>query len=128
MQLARAETAAQAETAAKQEAVAAKQEAVSAKERATDKLWDSYLATARAGRMSRRSGQRFASLRAIQSALALPVPKDRSQDELRTEAIAALMLADMEEAKKWPGFPKGTLSVTVDATFHRYARGAPTAA
>ena len=56
MQLARAETAAQAETAAKQEAVAAKQEAVSAKERATDKLWDSYLATARAGRMSKRLG------------------------------------------------------------------------
>ncbi len=116
VQLARAENATQAETVAKQEAVLAKQEA-------TDKLWDSYVVAARAERMSRRSGQRFNSLRAIESALALPVPKDRSRDELRTEAIAAMMLPDMEEAKQWPGFPKGTLSATIDDAFQRYARG-----
>ena len=109
-QLARAEAATRAEDLAKQEALA--------------KLWDSYLVAARAGRISRRPGQRFASLRAVEAALALPLPRDRSQNELRTEAIAALMLPDLEEFKQWPGFPKETLGVAIDPTFQRYARGA----
>ena len=113
-QLVRAEAATQAEDRAKQEALA--------------KLWDSYLVAARAGRISRRPGQRFASLRAIDAALALPLPEDRSKDELRTEAIAALMLPDLEEFKQWPGFPKETLGVAIDPTFQRYARALPTVA
>jgi len=56
-------------------------------------LWDARLSQARAGRMSRRVGQRFDSLDAIQKALALPVPEGRSLDELRNEAIACLALA-----------------------------------
>jgi eukaryotic-like serine/threonine-protein kinase len=116
VQLARAEKATQAETAAKQVALIAK-------ENESEKLWGSYLAAARAGRMSRQPGQRFASLRAINAALALPVPKGRSRDELRTEAIAALLLPDLEPMEQWPREAKNVLAATVDAAFHRYARG-----
>ena len=55
-----------------------------------NKLWESNLARAKAGRMSRQPGQRFDSLRALQDALNLPIPPSRSRDELRTEAIACL--------------------------------------
>jgi eukaryotic-like serine/threonine-protein kinase len=108
-QLARAAVAENAEKDAKQDALA--------------KLWDSYVVAARAGRMSRRPGQRFGSLRAIEKALALPLPPGRSNDELRTEAIAALLLPDLEVAKEWPGCPRGTTAVAIDSTFQRYARG-----
>ena len=108
-QLVRVEVAKQAEDTAKQDALA--------------KLWDSYLATARAGRMSKRAGQRFDSVRAIQRAMALTTPKDRSTDELRTEAIAAMMLPDFEEARQLPSYLRGMFPVTVDAKFERYARG-----
>jgi WD40 repeat protein len=85
------------------------------------KLWLSYLAQAQARRMSRQSGQRFASLGAIQAALALPVPPDHSRDELRTEAIAALCLPDLEFA--WEGGPKplGAEGAAIDPAFQRYA-------
>ena len=89
----------------------------------TSELWDSYVVAARAGRMSRRPGQRFDSLRAIEKALALPLPPGRSKDELRTEAIAAMLLPDLEVAKEWPGYPNGTTAVAIDEAFQRYARG-----
>ncbi|HVC97756.1 MAG TPA: serine/threonine-protein kinase, partial [Pirellulales bacterium] len=68
---------------------------------ATDKLWGSYLAQARAGRLTRQPGQRFASLRAIQDARKLPLPLGRSLDELRHEAIACLCLPDLKVAREW---------------------------
>ncbi|HEV2970113.1 MAG TPA: protein kinase, partial [Pirellulales bacterium] len=108
-QLSRAETAEEAEKDAKHDALA--------------KLWDSYVVAARAGRMSRRPGQRFDSLRAIEKALSLPVPPGRSKDELRTEAIAAMLLPDLEVAKELPGLPRGTTAVAIDQAFQRYARG-----
>jgi serine/threonine-protein kinase len=64
------------------------------------RLWASYLSQARASRMTRQPGQRFASLRAAQEALKLPLPGGRSLDELRTEAIAALLLPDFEVVKE----------------------------
>jgi eukaryotic-like serine/threonine-protein kinase len=108
-QLGRAEVAETAEKGAKQEALA--------------ELWDSYVVAARAGRMSRRPGQRFDSLRAIEKALALPLPAGRSKDELRTEAIAAMLLPDLEAAKELPGLKPGTTTVAIDGAFDRYARG-----
>ena len=73
--------------------------------------------------MSKRPGQRFDSLGAIEKALALPLPPGRSKDELRTEAIASLLLPDLEVAKEWPGWPRGTTAVAMDPAFQRYARG-----
>jgi WD40 repeat protein len=84
-------------------------------------LWRSYLGQAQARRMSRQSGQRFASLRAIREALALPVPPDRSRDELRTEAIAALCLPDLELAREGGREITGAEGFTIDAAFERYA-------
>ena len=98
-------------------------EALSESKRATaaanTNLWRSYLDQARASRMTRQPGQRFQSLRAIENALRLPVPVDRSLDELRTEAIAALCVPDIEIAKELKG--EGYQSFVVDPAFERYA-------
>jgi serine/threonine protein kinase/WD40 repeat protein len=87
------------------------------------KLWESYLAEAQARRMSHQPGRRFVSLRAIQKALELPPPPGRSRAELRTEAIAALCLSDLEVAKEWNGWPLGSSAFAIDPAFERYARG-----
>jgi hypothetical protein len=87
------------------------------------KLWQAHLAEAQARRMSRQPGQRFATLRALSKALALPVPPGRSRDELRTEAIAALCLPDLDPAREWDGCPPGSAGFAMDAAFERYARG-----
>jgi serine/threonine protein kinase/WD40 repeat protein len=106
-QLQRAESAEHAEKEAKQEALA--------------KLWDSYLSQARASRTTRRPGQRFATLRAIQEAMNLPLPEGRSLDELRTEAIAALCLPDLEADREWKLDLTGVTAFTIADTFDRYA-------
>jgi eukaryotic-like serine/threonine-protein kinase len=89
---------------------------------ANARLWESLLGQARASRMTRQPGQRLDALRAIKEAYELPPPLGRSVDELRTEAIAALLLPDLEIAKKWEGCPAGTNSIALDANFERYAR------
>jgi WD40 repeat protein/Tfp pilus assembly protein PilF len=98
-------------------------EARRANAEANAKLWDSLVSQARASRITRQSGQRLGTLRAIRKALELPVPPGRSKDELRTEAIGALVLPDIEIAKELPeGFPIGTTALVMDPTFERYAR------
>ncbi len=87
------------------------------------RLWQSYLDQARASRMTRQPGQRFQSLRAIEQALRLPLPPDRSLDALRTEAIAALCVSDLEIARELDGLPKGWSAFTIDPAFERYAWG-----
>ncbi len=106
-----------------EEAEEARRAEVRARRQAQANLWDSYLAQAEAGRMSRRPGQRFSGLRAIRKALELPVPNGRSRDELRTEAIACLLLPDLEVAKDWDGWPHGSKGFAIDPAFRRYARG-----
>src|SRR5262249_40372369 len=51
---------------------AALRDSENAKANANDKLWGSYLAQARASRMTRQPGQHFDSLRAIREAMKLP--------------------------------------------------------
>jgi serine/threonine protein kinase/WD40 repeat protein len=98
-------------------------EATTANVEANAKLWDSLASQARASRMTRQVGQRLDALRAIRKSLELPVPPGRSKDELRTEAIAALLLPEIELAKELPnGFPIGTTAFALDANFERYAR------
>jgi WD40 repeat protein len=72
---------------------------------------------ARAERVSGRPGQRFEALKAIRKAA-----KIRVTPELRTEAIAALTLPDLEVAQEWDGFPEGTLTLAFDADFQHFAR------
>lgn len=91
---------------------------------ANARLWDSLLTKARASRMTGRPGQRFDALRAIKEALQLPLPPGRSLDELRTEAIAALMLPDLEVCHELTDeFPAAWSYFAFDPGFKRYARG-----
>ena len=71
--------------------------AVREKAVATSRLWDSYLAQARAGRFSGRPGQRFASLDALKRAATI-----RPSSELRNEAIACMALPDVRGLHEWP--------------------------
>jgi serine/threonine protein kinase/WD40 repeat protein len=98
-----------------------RQKAEEAEREGKHELWRSYLAQAQARRTSRQPGQRFNSLRAIQAALALAVPSGRSRDELRTEAIAALCLPDLELNHEGGATTTGAMGFTIDAGFQRYA-------
>jgi serine/threonine protein kinase/WD40 repeat protein len=66
-----------------------------AKDDATEKLWGSYLAEARATRTSTQTGQRFASLETVRKAAAI-----RSDLAVRNEAIACLAVSDLRAARQ----------------------------
>jgi serine/threonine protein kinase/WD40 repeat protein len=86
-----------------------------AEEARTDKLWESLLERAAAKRTSGRVGQRFESLQAIGEAAQV-----RISPELRNEAAAALILADVAPAKEWQGCSEDTILVAFDAHYRRY--------
>jgi WD40 repeat protein/predicted Ser/Thr protein kinase len=67
-----------------------------AEQDATEKLWHSYLAQARALRLSGAAGRKEESLTAVKSAAAI-----RPSLELRDEAIAALALTDVNDGGSW---------------------------
>jgi WD40 repeat protein len=93
-----------------------------ANEAANVRLWESLHDRARALRISGRPGQRLESLQSIREAMELPLPPGHTLDELRTEAIAALALPDLEKIREWEAFPDGTMGGTVDPTVTCYAR------
>jgi WD40 repeat protein len=66
-----------------------------AKDDATEKLWGSYLAEARATRASHREGQRFDSLEAVRQAAAI-----RTDLKVRNEAIACLAMSDLRVSRE----------------------------
>ncbi|MGO8931313.1 MAG: protein kinase domain-containing protein [Limisphaerales bacterium] len=68
-----------------------------AKDDATEKLWTSYLAEARARRASGRDGQRFESLDAVRKAAAI-----RPNLAVRNEAIASLAVSDLRVPNQTP--------------------------
>jgi WD40 repeat protein len=80
---------------------------------------------AHAGRMSRRQGQRYASLDALaqvaQLARELKLPPERLT-QLRNEAIACMALPDVRLARKWDFPPVGISHVAFDNAYQRYAR------
>jgi serine/threonine protein kinase/WD40 repeat protein len=104
---------------------AALTEAQRSKRDADEKLFGSYLAQARAFRMSRRSGQRFESLevlqRATELARALELPADKFH-ELRNAAIASLALPDLHLAGPWIPWPADSYSWDYDEEHALYAR------
>ncbi len=85
---------------------------------ATEKLWESYLAQARATRWSGRSGRRINSLDAISKAAAI-----RPSTDLRDEAIASMALPDVRVAHQWSitGRATGGVTASFDADLQRYA-------
>jgi serine/threonine protein kinase/WD40 repeat protein/tetratricopeptide (TPR) repeat protein len=81
-----------------------------------ERLWESYLAQARAERWSRRPGQRLKSLESIGRAAAI-----RPEPALRDEAIAGLALLDLREiAAHQAPFPSSA-AFGFDADLERYA-------
>jgi WD40 repeat protein len=96
----------------------ARRDSEAARRDATDKLWGSYLAQARAGRWSGQAGRRFDSLDALAKAAEM-----RPALELRNEAIACMALADLRVAQEWDAVPAGTKVVVFDQQLEQYARG-----
>jgi serine/threonine protein kinase/WD40 repeat protein len=81
----------------------------------------SFLARAAAIRTRGQMGQRFACLAELRQALQLdPSPELRA--EIRTEAIAALALPDMEIAREWDAYPPGDAILAFDGSLERYVR------
>jgi serine/threonine protein kinase/WD40 repeat protein len=109
-----AEAAAVGEAHQKTEALTDKEAALADAE---DKLFLALLTRARAERASGRIGQRFEALKAIRAAARI-----RVTPELRTEAIAALVLPDVELDREWQPAPDGGTTMRFDASFPRYAR------
>ncbi len=90
-----------------------------AKDDATEELWTSYLAEARARRASGRAGQRFDSLDAVRKAAAI-----RPNLAVRNEAIACLAVSDLRPSKQatLKGHPPGDLAC-FDFNLERYVVG-----
>jgi serine/threonine protein kinase/WD40 repeat protein len=90
-------------------------EAQTARRDATEKLWESYLAQARALRMSGQAGRRFESLGVLRKAAAI-----RPSPALRNEAIACMVLPDIQWRVR-KGGTESYPSTSLDPTFERYA-------
>ncbi|MBI3866997.1 MAG: protein kinase [Verrucomicrobia bacterium] len=99
-----------------QRARKAELEALEKKGEAAERLWDSYLAQARANRLSGRSGQRFESLDVLKRAAEM-----RPSLELRNEAIACFALADLRVLRQSQTLPKWKAFVCLDDQLDRYA-------
>jgi eukaryotic-like serine/threonine-protein kinase len=86
-----------------------------AEQQSRSELWQSYLAQARAQRLSGQAGQRYASLDAIRRATAI-----RPSLELRDEAIAALALPDAHLIRTWR-YTDSRLTLNYSASLERFA-------
>jgi WD40 repeat protein len=90
----------------------------------TEQLARAYLEQARARRMSQQPGQRFDSLRALQAAAQIVRTLPRAEERLaplRDEALACLVLPDLEVAHTWEGWPEHCAHVDFAGTLERYA-------
>ena len=89
-----------------------------------EKLFESQVERARAGRFSHRVGQRFESLDALAKAAkigwGLDYPAEKL-DPLRDEAIACMALPDLKPAGPPIRTPEGTIAFAFDAGMTRYA-------
>jgi len=86
---------------------------------------DALLGQAHGIRYSRRPGQRFEALAALEKAAA--IGRELRQppewfDKLRNEVIAALALPDIHVTQSFPGFPSGTHRVELSQDFELYAQ------
>jgi serine/threonine protein kinase/WD40 repeat protein len=80
-----------------------------------------HLARAAALRRSGQVGQRFRSLDELTRALRLD-PSAELRREIRDEAVAALVLPDVEVACEGEGSPAGPMGLSFDVNLQRFAR------
>jgi WD40 repeat protein len=85
------------------------------KKQATEKLWESYLAQARANRWSGRAGRRFDSLEVLRKAAEI-----RPSPELRNEAIACMALTDIHVSTNWGVEPRDYAELCFSRSLDRY--------
>src|SRR5262249_33767121 len=107
---------ADAVTEAKEKAAALKDREAALTD-AREQLFVALENRARAERSSGRVGQRFEALKVIRQAARMRVTPG-----LRTEAIAALVLPDVEVVPEWEGYPDDAIGLDCDAEFKSYAR------
>ena len=81
-----------------------------------ESLWLANSDRAQARRTSRQMGQRLEALKAIGTAAAI-----RFTEELRTEAIAAMALTDLEDVGDWLPAPTNLVSYAADGSGERVA-------
>jgi serine/threonine protein kinase/WD40 repeat protein len=96
-----------------------------AESQATRRLYASLLAQARAGRLSRRRGQRFGSLEVLVEAVNLAREMNLPEKDfldLRNETIACLALPDVRIAREWDGWPADSAHLDFDTALERYVR------
>jgi WD40 repeat protein len=110
-------------------ALDAEQQAVGAKQEAIHRLYDSCLGQARAGRWSTRPGQHYRTLASLtQAAEILPTlglePGELLARKLvlRNEAIAAMPLIDLREARRWTLADGWTATVAFTPDYSQYAQ------
>ncbi len=94
------------------------QSAQAATSRATEELWNSQFAQARALRWSGKVGRRREGLLAIQNAVRI-----RPAPELRDEAIATLALVDVDPGEFWQPMASRVEAVGFSAGLEYYAWG-----
>jgi predicted Ser/Thr protein kinase len=95
---------------------ASRDRALAAEARRTDQLWESYLAQARAGRLSHHAGQRFDSLESL-----IRASKIRITDRVRNEAIASLAMVDLHVVRPLGATPDQGCAIVADIDAQRYA-------
>src|SRR2546427_3292010 len=95
-----------------------RQRAELAEQDGREKLWRSYLAQVRAGRLSGLMGRRIEGLETIRAAAGI-----RPALELRNEALACLALTDLEEGGPRWAQPAGTRLYAFEGSLERFALG-----
>jgi WD40 repeat protein len=89
------------------------------------RLYESLVAEARSTRLSRRAGQRYDALRALEAAARLAREMNLPPEdfvELRNEAVACLALPDLRVSREWDGWPEGSAHLDFDGAMRRYVR------
>lgn len=92
--------------------------AEAAETQSRDRLWNSLIAQARAVRLTPEAGRRQAALSVLSNAANI-----RVSTALRTEAISAMALTDIQVEGPLHPIPRGTVQVELDTPLERYAYG-----
>lgn len=85
---------------------------------ARERLWHAYVAQARSVRLTPEAGRRQHALTVISNAAAIQISPG-----LRSEAIAALALSDIDTVGEVRPAPRDTVQVEMDATLTLFAHG-----
>lgn len=83
-----------------------------------ERLWNAYIAQARATRLNVSAGRRDTALAAVSNAAAI-----RPASVLRSEAIASLALTDLRRDGEVARLPMGSEQAEMDAALERFALG-----